>query len=603
MPTKSVPAQGTSNWGTPLNQHLAQLNNPTTGGINTEALTSPTSNDEGHTYIDTNGILKRVNSSGAYQSLISSGLPVANTLVELQNLLATKNEVYYDGSVWKKITGNLSTVNTQDTEDGFVVSITGVSASTACGVRQEKYVSYDMFGADNSGVAIADDQMFAAHEVSNYFKLPIIQNGGTFLWSKKTMQVKEVPFVDLSGTTIKLDSNSGSVVNNGGPSPDHLIYNIPVNYKYSLTPAEISDLVTNYSGELVKGGGKLSMPLFHNYRDAMVKFESTSAEIYRTQNRPVELKDSVYLGLNGILSTPFAKNMDANIDAVTIIPKSPFRLKFYSPKFFIQDEQVPNFRLFNINRPQTDLIGMMVEETKPPVNSVVRYFITIFSTFDVTVKDATLSCQKYYFSGSYGMMLSETLRIMVDNMSGQDGWGLINTNWSKEITFENCFFNRVDSHWGGYDFTIRNCRIKNTGVKFAGGGTMLIENCRFLMNTVSNDEEERNVFFAPRQDYGYYFDGNLIIRDLTVEVSPSSTLNSAVVVSLGEVYYDPGIPNIYMPKQMIVENVTFVIPDNKANDQQAPFKCIIFDMDDVSTGTDATCRWSKVLYTICNQSK
>jgi hypothetical protein len=35
MPTKSIPQLGDPNWGTPLNAHLSQLQNPTNGGINT----------------------------------------------------------------------------------------------------------------------------------------------------------------------------------------------------------------------------------------------------------------------------------------------------------------------------------------------------------------------------------------------------------------------------------------------------------------------------------------------------------------------------------------------------------------------------------------
>jgi hypothetical protein len=31
---KSIPTIGSASWGQPLNDHLAQLNNPSTGGIN-----------------------------------------------------------------------------------------------------------------------------------------------------------------------------------------------------------------------------------------------------------------------------------------------------------------------------------------------------------------------------------------------------------------------------------------------------------------------------------------------------------------------------------------------------------------------------------------
>jgi Pectate lyase superfamily protein len=58
MPNKSVPQLGDSNWGTPLNAHLAQLQNPNNGGINTFEQfsgrpTNLTTDDAGKTYLYT----------------------------------------------------------------------------------------------------------------------------------------------------------------------------------------------------------------------------------------------------------------------------------------------------------------------------------------------------------------------------------------------------------------------------------------------------------------------------------------------------------------------------------------------------------------------
>jgi hypothetical protein len=57
---KSLPQLGDSNWGTPLNNHLAQLQNPTTGGVNSFDIFSDrplastlTNDDKGKTYLYT----------------------------------------------------------------------------------------------------------------------------------------------------------------------------------------------------------------------------------------------------------------------------------------------------------------------------------------------------------------------------------------------------------------------------------------------------------------------------------------------------------------------------------------------------------------------
>jgi Pectate lyase superfamily protein len=58
MPNKSIPQLGDSNWGTPLNAHISQLQNPTNGGINTFEQfsyrpTNLTADDAGRTYLYT----------------------------------------------------------------------------------------------------------------------------------------------------------------------------------------------------------------------------------------------------------------------------------------------------------------------------------------------------------------------------------------------------------------------------------------------------------------------------------------------------------------------------------------------------------------------
>jgi hypothetical protein len=58
MPNKSIPTIGDPNWGTPLNAHLSQLQNPTNGGINTfeqfsQRPTNLAADDKGKTYLYT----------------------------------------------------------------------------------------------------------------------------------------------------------------------------------------------------------------------------------------------------------------------------------------------------------------------------------------------------------------------------------------------------------------------------------------------------------------------------------------------------------------------------------------------------------------------
>ncbi len=65
--TKSVPTAGQKQWGSVLNAHIAQISDPTTGGINTNSAnpTGLTADDEGYTFMDsTTGQFKRYSGSG-----------------------------------------------------------------------------------------------------------------------------------------------------------------------------------------------------------------------------------------------------------------------------------------------------------------------------------------------------------------------------------------------------------------------------------------------------------------------------------------------------------------------------------------------------------
>ena len=70
--------------------------------------------------------------------------------------------------------------------------------------------------------------------------------------------------------------------------------------------------------------------------------------------------------------------------------------------------------------------------------------------------------------------------------------------------------------------------------------------------------------------------------NITVEVATSATQNSVSVISLKDFNYDPG-KDSYLPEKIIIDTVNFVLPDNKADDQNSPFKCIIFDLKDVKS--------------------
>ena len=595
---KSIPSVGQSEWGAPLNEHLAQLNDPVTGGLNTQPLPSPSAGDEGHTYLDTSTqTLYRLDGTGMYAPVAVGGFPRAMDAAGLKRLLETNDEVFYDGNFWRRTSGDFAQVEADDTEDGFVVAIDNVDPATAAGIRQVKHVSYDMFGADNTGTNPIDQQFTAAHKVAKFFRLPVVQHTGTFLWQNTTFEVGNIPYFDLTGVTIHINENSGNAVNNGA-LPNTVMYTIlpEDGLNYDLTPSELDDLRDNYASELKRGSANLTFPKFLEYREAMIYFRSDETEIIRANgNANVFGHDGVIVGKDGVLSTPFAKDINpADLRSVTIIPKSSHRMRIYAPRFVVLNEQVPFFRLYNIERPQTDLLNLHIEQLALPVVDASRYMVTIRRTYDNLLENAQLIAQKNVVGGNYGVNMFMVLRSRFNNITGHDGWGIMATTYCKEWTVENSNINRIDSHWSGYDTLIRNCRIKNYGILFTGGGDLTIENVTYLINDPKEDADPntqvsdtpRSSLFTARADYGYYFDGDVIIRNVTLKVAPTSAKSEISVVEFGALNYDTGTDS-YLPNSITVENVKYDLPLEKTSDQNLPFRCDIFNFTEVSTRNDA----------------
>ena len=95
-------------------------------------------------------------------------------------------------------------------------------------------------------------------------------------------------------------------------------------------------------------------------------------------------------------------------------------------------------------------------------------------------------------------------------------WGVMGTNYCKNITYDGCVLNRLDAHAGVYNATIKggsHC----TMINLIGGGTALIEDSTVYGNKIIN----------LRQDYGSVWNGDIIIRNSTFVAVGASALITA----------------------------------------------------------------------------
>jgi hypothetical protein len=146
-------------------------------------------------------------------------------------------------------------------------------------------------------------------------------------------------------------------------------------------------------------------------------------------------------------------------------------------------------------------------------------FINISSCANVMVKDTVLSGHKTYYKigsagkrvamGSYDISLGRAVNVSLVNVTQTNSimdrtrWGVIGTNFCKNLSYEGCALSRFDAHQGVTHATIRNSTIGYMGVLLTGFGEFLIEN-----STVQS-----NHFIGLRSDYGSTWNGNITIRN------------------------------------------------------------------------------------------
>jgi hypothetical protein len=85
-------------------------------------------------------------------------------------------------------------------------------------------------------------------------------------------------------------------------------------------------------------------------------------------------------------------------------------------------------------------------------------------------------------------------------------WGIMGSNYNKNINFDSSVLSRFDAHAGIYNIVIRNTTISY--IKLTGGGKAIIENSKIIA-----PEGLAVAFLQLRADYGSTWRGDIAIKD------------------------------------------------------------------------------------------
>ncbi len=126
---------------------------------------------------------------------------------------------------------------------------------------------------------------------------------------------------------------------------------------------------------------------------------------------------------------------------------------------------------------------------------------SVMGTYDVGGHQATNVC--FYDCHQCNFYKDEANRVAYNE---RERWGIMGTNYCKNLIYDHCTLSRLDAHAGVYNVEIRDTTISY--IKLTGGGRAVIEN-----STIIAPEALNTPLFELRSDYGSTWRGEVLIRN------------------------------------------------------------------------------------------
>jgi hypothetical protein len=187
-------------------------------------------------------------------------------------------------------------------------------------------------------------------------------------------------------------------------------------------------------------------------------------------------------------------------------------------------------------------------------------FLNIGDCAYVTVRNIVLTGHKMYSTigaagkpvsmGTYDISANRALNVSFINCSQTNDindrtyWGILGSNYCKNMLYDHCVFSRFDAHMGVANATIRNSTLGHMGINAIGSGTLTLENSTIRGGTLVN----------LRSDYGSTWQGQFIIRDCVFVPSGGRPTTASLIGGSNSGNHDFGY-TCYMPERILIENL------------------------------------------------
>jgi hypothetical protein len=187
-------------------------------------------------------------------------------------------------------------------------------------------------------------------------------------------------------------------------------------------------------------------------------------------------------------------------------------------------------------------------------------FISISDCSTITVRNCILTGHKTYQTigsagvpvsmGSYDISLTRALNVSFVNCSQTNDindsryWGIMGSNYCKNLVLDSCTFSRFDAHMGVANATIRNSTLGHQGINAIGSGTFTVDNSTIYGRNLIN----------LRSDYGSTWQGELIVRNCIFIPDGGRTASASLIGGSNPGEHDFGY-TCYMPERITIDTL------------------------------------------------
>lgn len=433
--------------------------------------------------------------------------------------------------------------------------LVNVSRKDVARFKANGFVRYSDFGAKGNGKTEDIDAIAATHAFANQHSLPVkADDNATYYIGGNTRTAIIQTDTDFGTAAFIIDDTKVGVDNRNAS-----VFRVGSGLK-PFTPEGISSLKRNQKKVNISLPGPCLITVTNSGVRHYIRFGLN-------QNNGSDQTDIFVVDKNGNvdMDAPIIWDFD-QITEITALPIDEDTLFIRGGRFTtIANQAESKYTYYSRNiaiRRSNVVVDGLEHRITGEGDHGAPYggFLNIGDCSYVTVQNTVLTGHKTYRTigsagkpvsmGTYDLSVNRALNVSFINCSqtndinDRDYWGILGSNYCKNLLYDNCVFSRFDAHKGVANATIRNSTLGHMGINAIGSGTLTVENSTIRGRSLVN----------LRSDYGSTWQGTFIIRNCVFVPQGGQTATPVLINGSYSGQHDFGY-TCYMPEKIIIENL------------------------------------------------